>query len=199
MPEPYQDDPQSSAFLEQFLSVMETPFVDIEQAIDSIGEYFDPNGAPSESLSWLEEWLAADIGREWPESARRDDYLRVRSGSTRGTRPVRRPVSGRLRRLRVDGYVGTLWRLTRSETKLLGRREPSVRFQYVQHGVVVGVILSLNPQRKLNLLGRYLRRSYSPLRKQALALDPPAPIIQTDAALRTRWAYGLQSDAGKGI
>lgn len=77
MPELYQDDEQSAAFLEQFLSVMETSFVDIEQTIESMGESFDPHGAPSESLSWLEGWLAADIGREWPESARRELLARA--------------------------------------------------------------------------------------------------------------------------
>lgn len=72
MPEIYHEDPESAAFLEQFLSVMETSFVDIETTIESITEYFDPHGAPTESLSWLEGWLAADTGREWPESARRE-------------------------------------------------------------------------------------------------------------------------------
>ncbi|MDS0260496.1 phage tail protein [Haloarcula sp. S1CR25-12] len=77
MPELYQEDQQSAAFLEQFLSVMETSFVDVERTIESVGEYFDPHGAPSESLSWLEGWLAADIGREWPESARRELLARA--------------------------------------------------------------------------------------------------------------------------
>jgi phage tail-like protein len=72
LPEMYQDDPESSAFLERFLSVMETSFVDIETTIESIGEYFDPHGAPSESLSWVEDWIGLDIGHEWPESARRE-------------------------------------------------------------------------------------------------------------------------------
>ncbi|ADQ69185.1 phage tail protein [Halogeometricum borinquense DSM 11551] len=72
MPEIYQNDEQSAAFLEQYLSVMESSFVDIESEIESIGEHFDPYGVSSESLAWLESWLAADIGREWPESARRE-------------------------------------------------------------------------------------------------------------------------------
>lgn len=92
--------------------------------------------------------------------------------------------------LNVD--IESIVDVTRSETKLLGRREPSVRFQYVRHGVVVGVVLSLNPPRKLNLLGRYLRRSYSPLRKQALATDPPAPVIQT---LMRLYAHGGRTDS----
>lgn len=72
MPELYQDDAQSAAFLERFLSVMESSFVDIQSEIAAMGEHFDPYGASSESLAWLESWLAADLGREWPESARRE-------------------------------------------------------------------------------------------------------------------------------
>jgi len=92
--------------------------------------------------------------------------------------------------LNVD--IESIVDVTRTETKLLGRREPSVRFQYVKHGVIVGVVLSLNPPRKLNLLGRYLRRTYSQLQKQALALDPPAPIIQT---LMRLYAHGGHTDS----
>jgi len=82
--------------------------------------------------------------------------------------------------------------VTRTKTELLGRREPSVRFQYVKRGVVVGVALSLNPPRKLNLLGRYLRRTYSQLRQQARALNPPAPIVQTLIRL---YAHGGRTDS----
>lgn len=92
--------------------------------------------------------------------------------------------------LNVD--IESIVDVTRTETKLLGRREPSVRFQYVKHGVVVGVVLSLNPPRKLNLLGRYLRRSYSQLSKQAQTLDPPGPIIQT---LMRLYAHGGRTDS----
>lgn len=77
MPEVYQDDEQSAAFLEQFLSVMESSFVDIEAEIDAVGEYFDPQGVGSDSLAWLEGWLAADLGRDWPESARRELLTRA--------------------------------------------------------------------------------------------------------------------------
>jgi len=77
MPELYQEDERSAAFLERFLSVFETSFVDIQSEIDGITQYFDPHGVPSDSLEWLEDWLAADEYREWPESARREYLARA--------------------------------------------------------------------------------------------------------------------------
>ncbi|WP_228434459.1 phage tail protein [Natrarchaeobaculum aegyptiacum] len=93
MPELYQEDKRSAAFLERFLSVFETSFVDIQSEIDGITKYFDPHGAPSNSLEWLEDWLAADEYREWPESARREYLARAPElYKKRGTRAGLRDV-----------------------------------------------------------------------------------------------------------
>ncbi|MFA9502592.1 phage tail protein [Natrinema sp. H-ect1] len=77
MPELYREDQESAEFLERFLSVMESSFVDVEAEFDSVGELLDPYGVSSKSLAWLESWLAADTGREWPESARRELLARA--------------------------------------------------------------------------------------------------------------------------
>ncbi|WP_049923830.1 phage tail protein [Halopiger djelfimassiliensis] len=87
LPELYRENDRSAAFLERFLSVFETSFVDIESEIEHIGRYFDPHGVPSESLAWLEDWLAADAYRDWPESARREYLARAPElYAKRGTR-----------------------------------------------------------------------------------------------------------------
>ncbi len=93
LPELYQDDDQSTEFLERFLSVFERIFVDIEEEIDGIGQYFDPQGVPSESLAWLERWLAVDSRVDWPESARRELLARApelykQRGTKRGLREL---------------------------------------------------------------------------------------------------------------
>ncbi len=72
LPELYQEDDRSAAFLEQYLSVFESVFADIEAEIDDIGRYFDPDAVPSEALSWLEQWLAVETDENWPEDARRE-------------------------------------------------------------------------------------------------------------------------------
>ncbi|MES3518347.1 MAG: phage tail protein [Natronomonas sp.] len=93
MPELYQEDNGSAKFLERFLSIFETSFVDVQSEIGSISRYFDPHGVPSDSLEWLEEWLAADEYREWPESARREYLARAPElYKKRGTRAGLREV-----------------------------------------------------------------------------------------------------------
>ncbi|AGB14789.1 phage tail protein [Halovivax ruber XH-70] len=77
LPEVYQEDDRSATFLERFLSVFETSFVEIEREIEGFSRYMDPGGVPSESLEWLETWLAADDYRSWPESARRELLARA--------------------------------------------------------------------------------------------------------------------------
>ena len=76
--------------------------------------------------------------------------------------------------------------VTRSEKQLLGRKEASVNLSYVKQGVVVGVQLSINPPRKLNLLVRYLRRNYSELTRQARSLNPPQPVVHVLTRLYAR-------------
>ena len=77
LPELYQEDSQSAAFLHQYLSVFESVFVDIESEIEGISRYFDPQGVPSESLAWLEGWLGVDADQTWPEQARREVLARA--------------------------------------------------------------------------------------------------------------------------
>ncbi|WP_222916102.1 phage tail protein [Natrinema sp. SYSU A 869] len=72
LPELYQEDDRSAAFLEQYLSVFESVFTDIEAEIDGISRYFDPDAVPSEALSWLEQWLAVETDENWSEDARRE-------------------------------------------------------------------------------------------------------------------------------
>lgn len=99
----------------------------------------------------------------------------VNIGEIRVT-PGKIGCTGVTRPLNID--LESIVDVSRSEKEILGHKEGSVEIQYVKRGTVVGVDFSLNPPRKLNLLGRYLRRNYSRLRQQAQALNPPAPIVQ---------------------
>lgn len=95
--------------------------------------------------------------------------LRVTPGRV-GCTSIRQPFN-----LELETIVA----VNRSEQQILGHEEPTVDLRYVRQGVVVGVALSLNPPRKLNLLGRYLRRKYGRLRRELLELDPPVPVVRT--------------------
>jgi len=89
----------------------------------------------------------------------------------------------------LDSVVG----VNRSEKELLGRTEPTVELQYVEQGVVVGADLSLNPPRKLNLLGRYLRRKYSRIRRRVRHMNPPDQAIRVLTRLH---AHGGTTTSG---
>ena len=71
LPGIYEEDPESRAFLERFLSVFESTFVGVEEELAHSTRYLDPDGVPPAFLDWLEEWLALDPDETWPESARR--------------------------------------------------------------------------------------------------------------------------------
>lgn len=108
--------------------------------------------------------------------------LRVTPGRV-GCTGIRQPLN-----VDLETVVG----VSRAEKELLGRQEPTVDLRYVRQGVVVGADLSLNPPRKLNLLGRYLRRRYGRLRRELRELDPPAPVVRT---LTRLYARGGRTDS----
>ena len=72
LPELFQDDPGSKAFLERFLSVFDTAFDELEADMDSLTEHLDPAAAPPESLPWLADWIGADLQADWPTAAIRE-------------------------------------------------------------------------------------------------------------------------------
>lgn len=72
LPEHFQTTGKSRRFVERFLSVFESEFVGLEEEIERMTRYFDPEGVPNEYLSWLGDWLAMDSDEEWPEGAKRE-------------------------------------------------------------------------------------------------------------------------------
>lgn len=121
----------------------------------------------------------ATIGGRVTERRFEIGELRVTPGRV-GCTGIRQPLN-------VD--LETIVGVSRTEKELLGRQEPAVDLRYVRQGVVVGVDLSLNPPRKLNLLGRYLRRRYGRLRRELRELDPPAPVVRTLTRLYTHGGH----------
>ena len=72
LPGVYREDERSAAFLERYLSVFESTFVDIEEEIGRTNRYIDPTGIPAAHLPWLGEWLATEADDTWPTAARRE-------------------------------------------------------------------------------------------------------------------------------
>lgn len=72
LPSIYREDEASAAFLERFLSIFESVFVDLEEEIEAAIRYLDPDGVPAESLPWLGSWLALSADETWPAAAHRE-------------------------------------------------------------------------------------------------------------------------------
>lgn len=87
LPEAYRGDGRNARFLERFLSIFESAHVDIEEELETITRYFDPEGVSSEYLPWLAAWLAIEHDQGWPEAARREFLARASDlFKKRGTR-----------------------------------------------------------------------------------------------------------------
>jgi phage tail-like protein len=71
LPATYQEDQQSKAFLERFLSIFETLVGRLDAAIDDTPRNIDPVAAPPEFRSWLSGWLAFGFEEGWSEDQRR--------------------------------------------------------------------------------------------------------------------------------
>lgn len=69
LPAVYREDAASAAFLERYLSIFESTFVDVEEQISSRSKYVDPAGIPTEHLQWLGEWLAVEADETWSAEA----------------------------------------------------------------------------------------------------------------------------------
>ncbi len=87
LPEVYQVDPQSKSFVERYLNMFQSLYSDLEEQIDGIARYFDPEVVEGEFLQWLAEWLDVDDVYIWTEEQLR--YLLqngMRLYKMRGTR-----------------------------------------------------------------------------------------------------------------
>lgn len=72
LPAVYREDPASEAFLERFLSLFESVFVDVGEDIAGVTRYLDTYGIPADYLDWLEGWLAVETDETWSETSRRN-------------------------------------------------------------------------------------------------------------------------------
>lgn len=72
LPAVYREDEASADFLERFLSVFESVFVDVDEELKSFTRYLDPYGTSPEYVSWLGSWLATVTDEELPASTKRD-------------------------------------------------------------------------------------------------------------------------------
>lgn len=68
LPEIFQEDKESKRFLERFLAVFQSFFDDMEEDINYISNYFDPDIVPREFLEWLAGCVGIDNVKIWNEA-----------------------------------------------------------------------------------------------------------------------------------
>lgn len=67
LPATYQEDETSREFLERFLSLFETFFSGLDEAITTLTRYIDSEATPGAFLPWLASWLALAYDENWEE------------------------------------------------------------------------------------------------------------------------------------
>jgi len=71
LPAIYQEDEVSRDFLERFLSLFESFFLETEETISSIVRYVNPLATEGEFINWLCSWLAIAADENWEEQKKR--------------------------------------------------------------------------------------------------------------------------------
>lgn len=59
-------------FLGRFLLIFEHILSPIDRTIENIPDYFEPDLAPAEVVTWLGSWLGLVLDARWPDERRRD-------------------------------------------------------------------------------------------------------------------------------
>lgn len=67
LPEVYQTDKESKKFLEGYLGIFQSLYMDLEKTIDKISSYFDPDITDKEFLEWLAKWVKIENAYIWKE------------------------------------------------------------------------------------------------------------------------------------
>ncbi|GBF34817.1 NHL repeat domain protein [Desulfocucumis palustris] len=67
LPAVYQEDNNSRDFLERYLAMFESFLMDMEEKIEGVAKYFDPDAVSGPFLKWLAAWLAIVLDDSWSE------------------------------------------------------------------------------------------------------------------------------------
>ena len=99
LPATYQEDEAGREFLERFLSLFETLFSNLEEAVFTITKYIDSKAAPDAFLPWLSSWLAIAYDENWAEEKVRKliekaPELYLKRGTRRGIEEIIKLYTG---------------------------------------------------------------------------------------------------------
>jgi phage tail-like protein len=133
LPAIYRENPIYRQTLEQFLSLFESGFTDVEADITSLSQYFDVEAIPAPWLPWLASWLALQLDENAPESAQREAIAQApvwqaHRGTARGLQAALRFYANVDARIEEPILPATWWALpaddpasdSAQQTSLLG-------------------------------------------------------------------------------
>ncbi|OUS78199.1 hypothetical protein B1748_05425 [Paenibacillus sp. MY03] len=75
LPSVYQEDEESRDFLERYLSIFGTAFIELEEEIGDLSRYIDPYRAKGEHLRWLATWIGLETDDYWTDEQVRSFIL----------------------------------------------------------------------------------------------------------------------------
>lgn len=67
LPEIFQGQIQEDDFLERYLSIFESFYMDIEEKIDCVSKYFNVDKTPPKFLRWLCKWIGMETYQTWDD------------------------------------------------------------------------------------------------------------------------------------
>lgn len=79
LPEVYQENKESERFLNGYLGIFQSLYMDLEKTIDKISSYFDPDITEKEFLNWLAKWVKIENTYIWKEDKLRYLIKNIRS------------------------------------------------------------------------------------------------------------------------
>lgn len=79
LPEVYQENKESERFLNGYLGIFQSLYMDLEKTIDKISSYFDPDITDKEFLYWLAKWVKIENTYIWKEDKLRYLIKNIRS------------------------------------------------------------------------------------------------------------------------
>ncbi|MCT4593119.1 MAG: phage tail protein [Anaeromicrobium sp.] len=93
LPEIYESTSDEDDFLERYLSILESFYMDIEEKIDYVSNYFHVDTTPPKFLRWLCKWIGMDIYQTWEDNKlrkliKRAPYLYRKRGTKKAIEDI---------------------------------------------------------------------------------------------------------------
>lgn len=120
LPAIFSEDPDQAILLDRLLSLYESFFSDVEERIEYLPQYLDPQAAPDDWLSWLAGFLALELDERWTSEKKRDLIqhamdMYARRGTAPGLIEVLENLVGLMVHIEEPIQIASWWVLAEDE------------------------------------------------------------------------------------